>query len=188
MPTQIAFSSDGGSAYLVTADGLFVFSTKTLSVTGFTPGLGKPHSVAVAPDGTLYVAESDDNAVAVLSPGGQVTATISDGEMPRDIVVSADGKTAYVANPDSDSVSVISTASNAVTATIDVTGDPDTLGLTPDGSQLWIGQRSRAFVTLLHTRTGTVAGSLNLGGTEAQSGDGYEPTGIVLTTAPTPGS
>ncbi len=46
-----------------------------------------------------------------------------------------------------------------------VPGDPDTLGLTPDGSQLWIGQASLAYVTLLDTKTATVAGSLNLGGT-----------------------
>ncbi|HEY2174370.1 MAG TPA: hypothetical protein VGH85_11215 [Mycobacteriales bacterium] len=58
--------------------------------------------------------------------------------------VSADGKTAYVANPDSDSVSVIDTTSDKVADTIAVTGDPDTLALTPDGSQLWVGQRSPA--------------------------------------------
>jgi YVTN family beta-propeller protein len=103
-------------------------------------------------------------------------------------VVSADGKTAYVANPDSDSVSVISAAANAVTATIGVSGDPDTLGLTPDGSQLWIGQRSLAHVTLLDAKTATVVGRLNLGGSAAQSADGHEPTGIALTKTPTPGS
>ena len=187
-PTQVAFSPDGTRAYVVTADGLYTFSTKGLTKTGFTPGLGEPHSVAVAPDGTLYVTDTDGNSVKVLSPAGQVTATIGVGELPWDVVVSADGKTAYVANPDSDSVSVISTAALAVTATIPVSGDPDTLGLTPDGSQLWIGQRSLAYITLLDTKTATVAGSLNLGGSAAQSGDGYEPTGIVLTTTPTPGS
>jgi YVTN family beta-propeller protein len=187
-PTQVAFSPDGSKAYVVTADGLYTFSTKTLSKAGFTPGLGEPHSIAVAPDGTLYVTDTDGNSVKVLSPAGQVTATIGVGELPWAIVVSADGKTAYVASPDSDSVSVISTAALAVTATIPVSGDPDTLGLTPDGSQLWIGQRSLAYLTLLDTKTATVAGSLNLGGSKAQSGDGYEPTGIVLTTTPTPGS
>ena len=51
-----------------------------------------------------------------------------------------------------------------------------------------IGQQSLAYVTLLDTKTDTVAGSLNLGGSTAQSGDGYEPTGIVLTSAPTAAS
>jgi YVTN family beta-propeller protein len=187
-PTQVAFSPDGAKAYVATADGLYTFSTKTLTKTGFISGLGEPHSVAVAPDGTLYVTDTDGNSVKVISPSGQVTATIGVGQLPWDVVVSADGKTAYVANPDSDSVSVISTATNAITSTISVSGDPDTLGLTPDGSQLWIGQRSLAYITLLDTKTATVVGSLNLGGSAAQSGDGYEPTGIALTTTPTPGS
>jgi YVTN family beta-propeller protein len=187
-PTQVAFSPDGTKAYVATDDGLYTFSTKTLTQTGFTAGLGEPHSVAVAPNGTVYVTDTDGNSVKVISPSGQVTATIAVGQLPWDVVVSADGKTAYVANPDSDSVSVISTATNAVTATVSVSGDPDTLGLTPDGSQLWIGQRSRAYITLLDTKTSTVVGSLNLGGTAAQSGDGYEPTGIALTVTPAAGS
>lgn len=187
-PTQVAFSPDGAQAYVATDDGLYAFSTKTLSVTGFTGGLGEPRSVAVAPDGTVYVTDTDGDSVKVLSPAGRVTATISVGDLPWDIVVSADGKTAYVASPDSDSVSVISTAASTVTATVSVPGNPDTLGLTPDGSQLWIGQASLAYVTLLDTKTDTVAGSLNLGGGTAESGDGYEPTGIVLTKTPTPGS
>jgi YVTN family beta-propeller protein len=187
-PSQVAFSPDGTKAYVVTADGLWTFSTKTLRVTGFLSGLGEPRSVAVAPDGTLYVSDTNGDSVKVISPAGRVSATIGVGDLPWDIVVSADGKTAYVANPDSDSVSVISTASNAVTATVSVPGDPDTLGLTPDGSQLWIGQASLAYVTLLDTKTATVVGRLNLGGSAAQSADGYEPTGIALTKTPTPGS
>jgi YVTN family beta-propeller protein len=187
-PSQVAFSPDGTKAYVVTADGLWTFSTKSLSLSGFTPALGQPRSVAVAPNGTLYVTDTNGDSVKVLSPAGRVTATIAVGGMPWDVVVSADGKTAYVANPDSDSVSVISTVTNEVTSTVAVKGDPDTLGLTPDGSQLWIGQLSLAYVTLLDTKTATVVGSLSLGGSAAQSADGYGPSGIVLTNTPTPGS
>ena len=187
-PSQVAFSASGARAYVTTADGLYIFSTKTHRRTGFVAGLGDPRSVAVAPDGMAYVTESSRDSVAVISPSGHVTTTIAVGVMPWDVVISADGKTAYVANPDSDSISVISTASRTVTATVSVPGDPDTLGLTADGSQLWIGQLSLAYVTLLDTRTDTVAGRLNLGGSTAQSADGYGPSGIALTSTPTPGS
>jgi YVTN family beta-propeller protein len=187
-PSQVAFSASGAQAYVTTADGLYTFSTRTHRRTGFIAGLGDPRSVAVAPDGTVYVTESSHDSVAVISPSGHVTATIAVGDLPWDIVISADGKTAYVANPDSDSISVISTASRTVTATVSVSGDPDTLALTADGSQLWIGQLSLAYVTLLDTKTDTVAGSLNLGGSTAQSADGYGPSGIALTSTPTPGS
>jgi YVTN family beta-propeller protein len=54
--------------------------------------------------------------------------------------------TDYVANPDSDSVSAISAAAGKVTDAISVPGDPDNLALSPDGSQIWVGQTSLAAV------------------------------------------
>ena len=75
-----------------------------------------------------------------------------------------------------------------VTSTITVPGDPETLGFTPDGSQLWVGQGAAAKVTVLDAATGTTASAINLGGDVAQSADGYEPTGIALTATSTPGS
>jgi YVTN family beta-propeller protein len=189
-PSAIAFSPNGAHAYVLTADGLWTYSTKTRKVIRVTEGLGDPRSIAVAPNGsTLYVTDTSGNSVkAIAAATGQVTATIGVGDLPWQIVISADGKTAYVANPDSDSVSVIRTATNTVTATIGVPGDPDNLALTPDGSQLWVGQTSLAYVTLVRTADDSVVGSLNLGTDGAQSGDGYGPNGIVLTKTPTPGS
>lgn len=189
-PSQIAFSPDGATAYVLTSRGLWRYNTATHAVTGFTGGLGDPRSVAVSPDGaTLYVTDTTDNTVKVISAAdGQVTKSIPVGQLPWQVVVSADGKTAYTANPDSDSVSVIDTATGTVTKSITLTGDPDTLSLTPDGSQLWVGQRSTAYVTVIKTSGDSVIGSINLGGSAAQSGDGYDPTGIALTSTPTPGS
>jgi YVTN family beta-propeller protein len=189
-PSAVAFSPDGVYAYVLTADGLWTYSTNTRKVIRVIGGLGDPRSVAVAPDGSaLYVTDTNGNSVTVISAAtGKVTASIGVGDLPWQIVIAADGKTAYVANPDSDSVSVISTGTNTVTATISVPGDPDNLALTPDGSQLWVGQTSLAYVTLIRTSDDSVVGSLNLGTYGAQSGDGYGPNGIVLTKTPTPGS
>lgn len=188
--SQVAFSPSGVSAYVVTAEGLYTFSTATRKLTGFTGGLGDPRGIAVAPDGgAVYVTDTTDDTVKVISASGdRIEKSIRVGELPWQVVVSANGKTAYVANPDSDSVSVIDTATDKVTDTIAVTGDPDTLALTPDGSQLWVGQRSAAYVTVINTSGDSVVGSVNLGGSEPQSGDGYEPTGIALVSTPTPGS
>jgi DNA-binding beta-propeller fold protein YncE len=67
-------------------------------------------------------------------------------------------------------------------------GGRETLGFTPDGSQLWVGQGAAAKVTVIDTATGATASVINLRGDVAQSADGYEPTGIALTATSTPGS
>jgi YVTN family beta-propeller protein len=187
-PAQVAFSPSGKTAYVTTADGLWSFSTATDRVTGVIRGLGDPHGIAVSPDGgTLYVTNTAQGTVEVInSATNKVTHTITVGQLPWQVVVSPKGNTVYVADPDSDQVSVISTSSETVTNTISISGDPDTLGLTPDGSQLWVGGLTSAIVTVLDTANGTVVGTLNLGDEGANSGDGYEPTGIVLTATPTP--
>jgi YVTN family beta-propeller protein len=120
-----------------------------------------------------------------------VTRVIKVGEMPWQVVASPDGKTVYVANPDSNSVSVISVASGAatakVTSTLTVPGVPDTLALTPNGQQLWVGARIAAKVVVLNTADGSTVGSINLGD-QPNAADGYAPTGIALTATPTAGS
>jgi YVTN family beta-propeller protein len=189
-PSQVAFSPSGNRAYVVTADGLWIYNTATRQVAGVVRGLGDPRGEAVSPDGkTVYVTDTQRSAVAVIDAAtGSVTRMIKVGQMPWQIVAAPDGKTVYVADADSNAISVIDAASETVRHTVSVSGDPDTLALTPDGQQLWIGQNTSAMVTVLDTATDATVGTVNLGGAEAQSGDGYEPTGIVLTTTPTPGT
>jgi YVTN family beta-propeller protein len=47
-----------------------------------------------------------------------ITGTIAVGDLPNGVAVTPDGTTAYVANIDSDTVSMISNATGTVTATI----------------------------------------------------------------------
>jgi YVTN family beta-propeller protein len=188
-PAQVTFSPSGARAYVTTARGLWVYGTATRHVIAVIPGLGDPHGVLVSPDGkTVYVTNTAQGAVEVISAlTDRVTRTIKVGQMPWLMAESASGGTLYVADPNSDEVSVISTATGKVTSTIPVTGGPDTLALTPDGSQLWVGGITSAIVTVFDTATGEAVGSVNLGGDGAQSGDGYEPSGMVLVATPTPG-
>lgn len=189
-PSQVAFSPSGASAYVVTSQGLWVFNTATRHLTGVIRGLGDPRGVAVSPGGkTLYVTDTEAGTLAVINArDNRVTRMIKVGEMPWQVVTSADGRTVYVADADSNAVSVIDAAAGAVSHTITVAGDPDTLELTPGGQQLWVGEAAAATVTVIDTATDAAVGAVNLGGDTPQSGDGYEPTGIVLTTTPTPGS
>jgi YVTN family beta-propeller protein len=190
-PAQIAFSPSGATAYVTTADGLWVFDTASDAVTGTIPGLGDPHGIAVSPDGsTVYVTDTRDNVVDVINAATvKVTGTIPVGQLPWGLVVSKDGSTVYVADPDSDQISVISTGTDTVTSTIPLAGGPATLALTPDGSQLWVCGITSAILTVFRTSDDSMAGTLNLGGYGANSGDGTGPTGMVMTSiAPVTGS
>jgi YVTN family beta-propeller protein len=105
------------------------------------------------------------------------------------LVLSSDGGTLYVANGDSNSISVISTASDTVTSSIPDAGDPVSLGLTPDGSELYVGGLTSAVITVFDTANETLVGSFNAGyENKPNFGDGEEPISIVLTTIPTPTS
>ena len=117
-----------------------------------------------------------------------VAVDFKDGDV-RFPSISSDGKTVYVAAGDSNAISVISTKSDTVTDTISDAGDPVSLALTPDGSELWVGGLTSGIVTVFSTATDATVGSFNVGfGGEPNAGDGEEPTAIVMTTTPTPGS
>jgi YVTN family beta-propeller protein len=103
-------------------------------------------------------------------------------------VLSSDGSTLYVADGNSDAVSVISTASDTVTATIPDAGGPVSVALTPDGSRLWVGGLTSGTVSVFDTADNSFVGSFDVGyNEEPNSGDGEEPTAIVMTTTLTSG-
>jgi YVTN family beta-propeller protein len=190
-PAQIAFSPSGSTAYVTTADDLLIYSTSSDRLVGRVGNLGDPHGVVVSTNGsTVYVTNTERNVVDVISTGGfpHVTATIPVGQMPWGVALSTSGSTLYVADINSNEVSVISTGSDKVTSTLPVSGGPDVLALTPDGSELWVTGVTSAIVTVFSTSTGAVVGTTNLGGDGANSGDGNDPSGIVISTAAIPSS
>lgn len=189
-PTDVAFSPNGQDAYVTTSNGLYIYSVAKAKQIGFIAGLGSPKSVAVAPDGSaVYVTETSDARLATISTAtDQVVRTTHVGQEPWQAVVSANGSTVYVANPDSDSISVVDASTGRVQNTYTVPGVPVTLALTPDGSQLWVAGDDSGVMTVINTATGHRVGSTNLGGDGANSGDGLNPTDMVLTATPTPGS
>ena len=188
-PRAIAFSPSGTTAYVTTSAGVIVFNTAAHRVSALIPGLGDPEGVTVAPNGTVYVTNTVENVVDVINPAtNRVSHTIAVGQLPWQMALSPDASTLYVADGDSDAVSVINTATNAVINTIAVSGDPVSVAVTPDGSRLWVGGLTSGNVSVIDTSDDTIVGSFAVGyGEYPNSGDGDEPTGIVMTTTLTPG-
>jgi YVTN family beta-propeller protein len=99
--------------------------------------------------------------VSVFESGsGNLIKEIATGLHPNDVIASADGQLVYVANGNSDNISVIRTADNRVIETIDVSlhagdkgfiGDtPNALALSADGNTLYVANGLDNAVAVIH--------------------------------------
>lgn len=71
---------------------------------------------------------------------------------------------AYVTNDKSHTVSVIDTASNAVTATIPVGKNPSGVVFSPDGSRAYVMNTGENTISIINTATAAVTATFSLGG------------------------
>jgi YVTN family beta-propeller protein len=147
-PSGLAITPDGKRAYVANnADGtVSVITTATGAVSPpITVGKG-PGSVAITPDGKrAYVVNNVDGTVSVITTAtGAVSAPITVGNRPIGVAITPDGKRAYVTNSAVDdfitfnvvlngpgTVSVITTATGAVSPPITVGDGPDGVATCP---------------------------------------------------------
>src|SRR6202050_4772762 len=194
-PDDLAVSPDGSQLWVAdtgpqTGPGsptdIKVISTATDKVTATLPLPSAPAQIEFSPSGATAYVTTAAGLWIFGTANDRVTGVIHGLGDPHGIAVSPDGSTVYVANPDSNTVSVVSTKTGKVTSTISLAGGPDVLALTPDGSQLWVTGITSGILTVLNAANGSVVGTVNLGGDGANSGDGMDPAGIVVTSHPTP--
>jgi YVTN family beta-propeller protein len=155
--------------------------------TSDVPGSVFPLAMAVAPGGAkLYVASQRDGVVYVLDTARpeamRLVTRIETGSHP--VALCVDGKRGrlYVANADSDTVSVVDSASDRVTATVllrptvvkDFAGaSPTGLALAPDGKMLYatLGDMNAVAVIDVKGKTPELEGFLPAG---------WYPTAVVV--------
>lgn len=92
-------------------------------------------------------------------------ATVPVGGFPYSAVVSPDSSTAYVTNDDSNTVSVIDTATNTVTFTIGVGAAPAGIAITPDGSTLYVVNFGDSSASVIDTHTNLETDTFGVGPT-----------------------
>ncbi|MFI7500959.1 beta-N-acetylglucosaminidase domain-containing protein [Streptomyces sp. NPDC049687] len=102
-------------------------------------------------------------SVSSLNLAAGTSTEIKVGANPGEVVVSADGRTAYAANQGSDTVSVIDVASGTVTGTVAVGRVPAGLALTPDGGTLWVADYTDGTVQPVDTGTLTAGTAIPVG-------------------------
>lgn len=135
----------------------------------FTKREGKPDLTIAeaAPEGATSEAEddaADDEAKGEEKEGavkeGEAEdeklpgmTTVEVGEEPEGILVSPDGKTAYVTSEVANTVHVVDTASKEIKANIVVGNRPRRFALTPDQKELWVSNELSSSVSILDPAT-----------------------------------
>ena len=168
-PQGVVVSPNGANVYVAnnTSNTVSVINTTTNTVTT-TIGVGtSPKGIAVTPGGSrVYVANNGGaNDVSVIDTGSNTviaTITLTD---PYGVAVTPDGARVYVTNAGRDRVSVISTATHAVVATVLITSsaDPEGISITPDGLSAYVAVNNGNHVNVISTASNTVTAIVAVG-------------------------
>ncbi|HEX9104449.1 MAG TPA: YncE family protein, partial [Polyangia bacterium] len=144
----LAVTPDGSQLWTTFADGdrVAIIDTTTDTRTDDLGMVGRPTSVALTPDGALaLVTCASCNQLVVVDRATRRTLQIFGesegiGRDPRHVVVSPDGARAYVSAYVGDSVTALERVGDAfrVVATIPVGRRPVGMGVTPDGTTLYV--------------------------------------------------
>jgi len=132
-----------------------------LAIKDSIPLDGIPFAVAIAKSGLTYVTQTGIGSGARMElPDTAFSASFSVGDMPSQVRFSPDGRTAYFANQDARTISVVAVVSNQRTAVVPVTdGSILTIGLSPDGKTLY-ALTDYAGIHVIDTRTLTITGNI----------------------------
>jgi YVTN family beta-propeller protein len=111
------------------------------ALTGHTavPLAGAPFAVAVSANGVVYVTDAyTGSAVRADLPSTTLSAPFAVGDLPSQVRIDPNGRTAYVSNQDASTVTVVDVATNQAVAAVPVpAGSILTLGLSPEGDRLY---------------------------------------------------
>jgi YVTN family beta-propeller protein len=136
---NLIVSPDGQRVYVTTAAGtLYVIDAATNGVVTTLMVGAAANGLAFSPDGTvLYVSSRDAGTVVAIDPAtNTITRTYPLGGMPQRLAVSPDGSQLYVANEVS-GLNVVDVVSGSVSS-VDFGTAAYGLGLTPDGTHLYV--------------------------------------------------
>ncbi len=166
-PTDVAVTPDGTRVFVVNSGAGTVTkidaTTNKVTVAAIKVGNGSS-SIAITPDGKYaLVTNKTDNTVSVITLSWNGVKTVTGvGTSPTDIVIAANGTTAYIANLDGTvAVATINPTTNTATVSTHLTvGAPaNSLALTSDGAVLLVAGTNDT-VTAVDTATGGITQTL----------------------------
>ncbi|MDI3405655.1 beta-propeller fold lactonase family protein [Streptomyces cavernicola] len=165
----LGFSRDGRhlGVVSVTTNSAVVIDTATNEIVSKTYVGRAAHEGFFSADGSeFWAAERGQDTVAVVDVRhGGVKKRIRTGQGPSKVLFSPDGERAYVNHIGTAEVAVVDTEQKKVVQRIRGIGDvfsPDA-ALSPDGRELWVGQKKAGKVTVVDVRAGRVLTVLDTG-------------------------
>ncbi|MGH9554639.1 MAG: beta-propeller fold lactonase family protein [Terriglobales bacterium] len=175
-PVWAVVSSDGARLYILNQGNntVTVMETviDTVLDTAVLPGGSAPTFMVFDPRLLrVYVANTGGNSVSIINADRNspnflsvttvpldmnLPAGVDPGLAPVSITPLPDGSRAYVANRDSNNVSVINTLNNTVTKTIPVGSAPLSVGSAPDSSRVYVANSGSNNTSVIRTSDDTV--------------------------------
>lgn len=141
---------------------------------------GTPFGIAVDPHGRLLITDWNEHCVHVVDAGtGAPIARINVGQSPAGIVSGTSH--AYVANRESDSVSIIDLATLEVAATVPVGDAPFAIALSPDEAQVLVANVRSSDMSVIEARDPDAVGTIKTG--SLPYGIGFSPSGDRIVVA-----
>src|SRR5579859_3595201 len=170
-PHGIVLSPDGRYAYVACylghAIAVLDVATQSLVATIPFPAQAHPYGLAISSDGRyVYASDNFSGRLYVIDTATRRLITgVPVGQNPSLIARSPDGRTLYVANGASRSVSVLDIGANPaaprVIATIPVSGYPHGLAVTPDGRYVVVADTSSGQLSIIDTLTNQVIATVS---------------------------
>ncbi len=183
-PSGLAISSDGKYLYaaLMLANSLGIIDLSQIppvvnkvTVGSMTEQLPFPYPFWVTlskDEKKAYISNWGDMSVSVVDIQQKLERTrIPVGKNPEGMVLSPDGNKLYVANSDTDNITVIDASTDSVIGTYSVNFDsdaplgasPTTLDITSDGNFLFVSSAGTNSVDIISTENMTVTGRIPVG-------------------------
>ena len=142
------------------------------------PLVGRPYGVAVARNGTTYVALiGTDWLLRGNLKSGNFTEPVGVGSTPPHVVINPAGTRAYATLQNGRAVAVVDVAANALLATVPLTSDGFNLALAPDGERVY-ATTAAGTLYVLDATSYAVLDTLNMG--PAANGLAFSPDECTL--------
>ena len=170
-PHEVVISADGGTAVVTdygARDGgntLTVIDVPGLTVAR-TVDLGehrRPHGIAFMPDKDVVAVttEQSGHVVLVNVETGEILSELpTEGDVSHMLAMPGSADLIYTSDIRDATVTEIEVARGASVRKFKVPVTPEAVGVTPDGSEVWVGSNDLGIVSVVDTRNGEVTQAL----------------------------